>query len=128
MVYLLFPKRITLENNISLEITKDKVKDEELFALLVPEERVDEVVNYLKKNEGFSSALPSFDKGEDYGISRILIPPWELHMRIYNYCIIPGMAKINAHIEIARKYLQHLNFRYVQPVIYEPYKFYKNFF
>ena len=128
MAYLLFPKNITLSHNLSLDISKEKVKDEEAFVLLIPQNMVTKIVDHLKFNHKFSNAVPSFNRGEDYGISRMLIPPWELHIRIYNESYFSGFAKVNAHIEIARRYLQHLNFKYVQPVIYEPFKYYKELF
>ncbi len=128
MAYLLFPKNITLTHHISLDVTREKVKDEEAFVLLIPENKATKIVDHMKSKHKFTNAVPSFNRGEEYGISRMLIPPWELHIRIYNESYFPGFAKINAHIEIARKYLQHLNFKYVQPVIYEPFKYYKEIF
>lgn len=128
MAYLLFPKNIRLSNSANIVISKEKAKDEESFSLLIPENKTDSIVNYLKNHAGFKNAIPSFDKGEDYGISKIIKPPWELHLRIYNSSNFPNFSKIYSHIEIARKYIEHLNFKYVQPVVYEPFKFYKNVF
>ncbi len=128
MAYLMFPKNIQLKNNIRAFIDKAKVKDESSLSLLVPEYRAADIVEYLKKNKGFSNASPSFDHGEDYGISTIIKAPWELHMRLYLESYFPGYSRIQAHIEIARKYIQHLNFQYVQPVIYEPFRYYKDVF
>ncbi len=128
MSYLLFPKNIRLPYNKNISISKEKARDEEAFSLLIPENKTDAIVNYLKNHAGFKNAIPSFDKGEEYGISRIIKAPWELHLRIYSSSYFPDFSKIYAHIEIARKYVEHLNFRYVQPVVYEPFKFYKNIF
>ena len=128
MSYILFPKHIELKDNRSIYIDRETVKDEESFSLLIPESKSDMVLQFLKTHRGFANATPSFDHGEDYGISRILKAPWELHIRIYNESYFSGYSRIQAHIEIARKYLQHLNFAYVQPVIYEPFRFYKSIF
>ncbi len=128
MTYLLFPKNIRLSNNVNLSIPKEKAKDEESFSLLIPENKTDAIVNYLKNHAGFKNAIPSFDKGEEYGISKIIKAPWELHLRIYSSSYFPDFSKIYAHVEIARKYVEHLNFKYVQPVVYEPFKFYKDVF
>jgi hypothetical protein len=127
MSYILFPKNIQIKDN-SIYIDKSTVKDEESFALMVPENKSDMVIQYLKSHRGFSNANPSFDHGEDYSISKIIKPPWELHIRLYTDSYFPGYSRMLAHIEIARKYLQHLNFKYVQPVIYEPYRYYKSVF
>lgn len=128
MSYILFPKNIQIKDNKSIHIDRNTVKDEESFSLLIPENKSDMVIQYLKTHRGFANATPSFDHGEDYGISKIIKAPWELHMRVYNDSYFPGYSKMLAHIEIARKYVQHLNFKYVQPVIYEPYRYYKSVF
>ncbi|WP_337860126.1 hypothetical protein [Ferroplasma sp.] len=127
MSYIMFPKNIQIKDH-NVYIDRETVRNEESFALLVPENKSDMIIHYLKSHRGFSNANPSFDHGEDYGISKIIKPPWELHIRLYVDSYFYGYSKMLAHIEIARKYLQHLNFKYVQPVIYEPFRYYKSVF
>ncbi len=128
MSYIMFPKHIELKDNISVYIDSATMKDEESFSLLIPENKLDMIIQFLRAQRGFSNATPSFNHGEDYGISKVIKGPWELHLRIYGDSYFPGYSRIQAHIEIARRYFQHLNFNYVQPVIYEPYRFYKSIF
>ncbi|MEM0139585.1 MAG: hypothetical protein QXZ44_03115 [Ferroplasma sp.] len=128
MAYIMFPKNIILKNNVNTFINREKAQDESCFSLLVPESKTVDIVDYLKKNKGFSNASPSFDHGEDYSISTMIKAPWELHMRLYLNSYFPGYSRIKAHVEIARKYLQHLNFSYVHPVVYEPFRYYRDVF
>ena len=71
MSYILFPKNIQIKDNKSIYIDRNTVKDEESFSLLIPENKSDMVIQYLKIHRGFANATPSFDHGEDYvvGIS-----------------------------------------------------------
>ncbi|WP_061950967.1 hypothetical protein [Acidiplasma cupricumulans] len=54
---------------------------------------------------GFSDATPSFYKGEKFSLSRIIKFPWELHLRLFEH---KNKGKIFAHVEISRKYFEHL--------------------
>ncbi len=114
-----FPKKVELENGKTILIDKEKIHDENLFYLEYPEKYTDRIAINLIKN-GFKDATPSIYKGEKYSMSKQLLFPWELHMRLFHHR--EGNARIYAHVEIARKYFEHLFL--IQPAYYEPFKFY----
>ncbi len=115
-----FPKKIELEDSRIINIGRDMVPNENLFSLLYKADMADKIAINLIKN-GFHDAGPSFFKGEIYSLSKPLIFPWEIHLRLF---IRDGYGKIYAHLEVSRKYFEHLFL--IQPVIYEPFEFYKS--
>lgn len=121
-----YPRYITLSNGKRVLIQKNQLNDEEIFSLLVPTGKIDKLVKNLKSMYGFEDATPSIPKGEDYSISRIILHPWELHLRLYYNSKQPPFGRIQAHFEVSREYFEHLGV--VQPVIYEPFDFYKDLF
>ncbi len=115
-----FPKKIELEDSRIIDISRDMVPNENLFSLLYNSNMVDKIaINLIKK--GFHDASPSLFRGERYSLSKSLIFPWEIHMRLFTY---DEYGKIYAHLEVSRKYFEHLFL--IQPVIYEPFEFYRN--
>ncbi|WP_298409111.1 hypothetical protein [Ferroplasma sp.] len=118
-----FPKNIVLEDGRNIHIETDKISDESLFSLLFPEKSTDRIAINLIKN-GFHDATPSFFKGEKYSMARELTFPWELHIRLFNYGKQYG--KIFAHVEISRKYFEHLFI--IQPSVFDPFEFYKGIY
>ena len=118
-----FPKNILLEDGRTIHIETDKISDESLFSLLFPEKSTDRIAINLIKN-GFHDATPSFFKGEKYSMARELTFPWELHIRLFNYGKQYG--KIFAHVEISRKYFEHLFI--IQPSVFDPFEFYKGIY
>ena len=121
-----YPSYITLEDGRRVHIPKDKIHDEDYFSLLVPIKKIDEIATKLEEKDGFKDAVPAFNKNENYSISKVILPPWELHLRLYNNSKQPYFGKIQAHFEISREYFEH--FHVVQPVIYEPFEFYTKIF
>jgi len=118
-----FPKNIVLENGESIHIERDKITDESLFSMLFPEKSTDRIAINLIKN-GFHDATPSFFKGEKYSMAKEIAFPWELHIRLFNYGKQYG--KMFAHVEISRKYFEHLFI--IQPSVFEPFEFYKSIY
>ena len=118
-----FPKNILLEDGRTIHIETDKISDESLFSLLFPEKSTDRIAINLIKN-GFHDATPSFFKGEKYSMARELTFPWELHIRLFNYGKQYG--KMFAHVEISRKYFEHLFI--IQPSVFDPFEFYKGIY
>jgi hypothetical protein len=116
-----FPKEIILENGSRVTVEKDKITDESLFSLLYPAQYTDNVAVALIKN-GFHDATPSFFKGEVFSLAKEVSFPWELHLRLFNNG--KKYSKIFAHVEISRKYFEHLFI--IQPVVYEPFNFYSD--
>lgn len=121
-----YPSYITLQDGRRVHITKEETINEEYFSLLVPTKKIDEIASKLKSEDGFSDAFPAFNKGEDFSISKVILHPWELHLRLYRESAQPPFGKIQGHIEVSREYFEHFNL--VQPVIYEPFEFYRKFF
>jgi len=121
-----YPSCITLQGGKRVHIPKDKIQEEDYFSLLVPTKKIDEIATKLKKNDGFQNAVPAFNKNEDYSISKVILHPWELHLRLYRDSNQPPFGKIQCHFEVSREYLEH--FHRVQPVIYEPFEFYREIF
>jgi hypothetical protein len=118
-----FPKDVILEDGKSVHIEKDKIADESLFSLVFPEKSTDRIAINLIKN-GFHDATPSLFKGEKYSLTKEITFPWELHIRLFNYGKQYG--KIFAHVEISRKYFEHLFI--IQPSVFESFDFYKNIY
>jgi hypothetical protein len=121
-----YPRYVTLQSGEKVLIPEKSLTDEELFSLLVPIKKIDEIVKYLKTNDNFHDAIPSLPKSEDYSISKVIFHPWELHLRLYHDSPQPLFGKIQAHFEVSRNYFEHLSI--VQPVIYEPFEFYRDIF
>ena len=57
-------------------------------------------------------------------MSREIVFPWEIHLRLFNYK--KYYSKIFAHVEISRKYFEHLFI--IQPVVYEPFQYYQSIY
>lgn len=122
-----YPRYITLHGGKRVYISEDEIKDEDYFSLLVPTKKIDEIAEKLKSEDSFKDAKPAFPKSEDYSISKVIWHPWELHLRLYSNSLVQdSFGKIQAHFEISREYFEH--FSVVQPVIYEPFEFYKEIF
>lgn len=121
-----YPRYITLQDGKRVYIPKDNIQDEDYFSLLVPTGKIDEIASKLKIEEGFKNAVPAIPKGEDYSISKVILNPWELHLRLYHDSTQPPFGKIQGHFEVSREYFEH--FLAVQPVIYEPFEFYRKFY
>ncbi|MEM0139795.1 MAG: hypothetical protein QXZ44_04200 [Ferroplasma sp.] len=120
-VTIKFPKRIELENGKIIDIERDRINDEKLFFMIYPEKYTDKIAINLIEN-GFHDATPSIYKGEKYSMSKQLQFPWEIHLRLFDYT--KGTGSMYAHIEIARKYFEHLFL--IQPSVYEAFPFYKD--
>ncbi len=118
-----FPKEIVLEDGSKITVNKDKISDESLFSFLYPEKYTDNIAVALIKH-GFHDATPSFFKGEVFSLAKEISFPWELHLRLFSNG--EKYSKIFAHIEISRKYFEHLFI--IQPSVYEPFDFYKNIY
>ena len=121
-----YPSYITLQDGRRVHIPKDKLQYEELFSLLVPTKKIEEIAEALKTKEGFKDAVPAFNKNENYSLSKVILYPWELHLRLYTESEQPPFGRIQSHFEISREYLEH--FHTVQPVIYEPFEYYSKIF
>ncbi|WP_337860972.1 hypothetical protein [Ferroplasma sp.] len=115
-----FPKNIVLEDGTGVKIQKDEIANESLFSLLFPEKSTDNIAINLIKNS-FHDATPSFFKGEKYSMARELTFPWELHIRLFNNGKKYG--KLFAHIEISRKYFEHLFI--IQPSVFDSFEYYR---
>ncbi len=107
-----YPNEIELDNHQRLTLSNNDIKDEKYFTLMVLPEKINDVVNILRKN-GFTDASPAWDKGEAYSLSKVVKEPWEMHVRLYNN------GSIYSHIEVRRDYFEHLDTRYVWPLIDE---------
>lgn len=104
-----YPVKLLLENGTSLALTRDDMKDERYLAIRIPESSIDPLSDRLK-SVGFRKAVPSWDQGETYGLSKPVNGTWEMHVRVF-----PD-GSIYSHVEIRRDFFQHLNERYVWPV------------
>ena len=118
-----FPKHVLLEDKTRVKIENNMMGNENLFSLLYPEKYTDNIAINLIKH-GFKDATPSIFKGERYSMSREVEFPWEIHLRLFNYKEYYG--KISAHVEISRKYFEHLFI--IQPVVYEPFQYYQSIY
>ena len=97
-----------------------KYQKKPLFENWLPEEKIDDVKNYLIKT-GFTKPEIAIPEGEAFGLSKLLDNTWEFHIRVFNSGVV------RSHIEINRKYFQHLgNLRIF--TAYEAYDFYKYVF
>ena len=114
------PRTIELDDGSRIILTEDEVL-RGILRLYVPPSLIDKLNDYLRK-KGFSNAIPSLPKGEKYNLSKIIEPPWELHIRIY-----PN-GFIEAEVEVSRDYFEHLSSEYRVPVIYEAYEYYREFY
>ncbi|BBG24285.1 hypothetical protein [Sulfuracidifex tepidarius] len=98
---LRLPKKIQLYDGETVSLNDNDIKNERNFCLKVPPTYVNSVASSLIKI-GFKKPSLAFKMGEKYSLSKVVLFPWELHIRIYdNGCIY-------SHIEIYRKYIQHL--------------------
>ncbi len=98
---LKLPKKIQLYDGKMVSLNDNEMKNERNFCLKVPPTCVDSIVSSLIKF-GFKRPSLTFKMGEKYSLSKVILFPWELHIRVYdNGCIY-------SHIEIYRKYIQHL--------------------
>ncbi len=121
-----YPSYIVLQKKERIHISTNQLQDENIFSLLVPTKKIDDIAKLLKDKEGFKNAAPALPKNENYSISKITLHPWELHLRLYRKSVVPSFGKIQSHFEVSREYLEHLGV--VQPVIYEPFEFYSKIF
>ncbi|MEM0134964.1 MAG: hypothetical protein QXU18_07030 [Thermoplasmatales archaeon] len=107
-----FPNEIELNNGQRLTLSANERKDEKYFAVVVSPEKISEVVSVLR-GDGFTNAWPAWNKGEAYSLSKVIDEPWEMHVRIYSD------GSIYSHVEVRRDYIEHLDTRYIWPLIDE---------
>ncbi len=98
----------------------NEISKKPLFENWVPEEKVNDIKNYLIKT-GFTKPEIAIPEGEIFGLSKLIDNMWELHIRVFNQGIV------QSHIEINRKYFQHLGNTRIFTA-YEAYNFYKGAF
>ena len=114
----LIPHRFVLDDGETVILSSKDVESmkKPLFSIYIPKspEKIREHLIY----RGFLEAEPSFNKGEVYGLRRLLKHPWELHIRIYENGFLEG------EVEVRREYLEHLSRRRVF-VVYEIYDYTK---
>ena len=114
------PRTVELEDGSRAILAEEEVL-RGVYRLYVPKSLIDKLYDYLQR-KGFSNTIPSFPKGEKYSLSKIIEPPWELHIRIYHN------GFIEAEVEVSRDYFEHLDSNYRVPVIYEAYEYYREFY
>ena len=87
--------------------------DNPIFRLYIPPTKIspDKLAESLILKQGFEK-IPALPKGERYSLRKVLSPPWELHLRIFD----DGF--LEAEVEVQREYLQHLE-PWRSAVIYE---------
>ncbi|QGA68934.1 hypothetical protein [Sulfolobus sp. E11-6] len=112
------PSEVVYFDGTSAILPSDYVIKEGNLRLFVPKSKIDDIVNALKSS-GFHEEKLEFYKGEKYSLAMNIYNIWDLHIRIYE----DGF--IDAHFEVGREYLEHLNY-YTIPSIYEPFEFYRN--
>ncbi len=100
-ISLRLPKKIQINGDETVTINRTDLKDERTFCLKVSPRHVDSIAMSLMKI-GFKRPSLTFKMGEKYSLSKLIMFPWELHVRIYNN------GCIYSHVEIYRKYVQHL--------------------
>jgi hypothetical protein len=116
---LKLPSRFELNDGETVSLKNEDLVKERTFCLRVSPKHVDDLASSLFR-VGFKKPSLSFRMGEKYSLSKVLIFPWELHMRIYdNGCIF-------SHIEVQRKYIQHL-LGYVLPSLEESFSIISKF-
>ena len=104
-----YPKEIELDDGQRITLSQDDMKNERYLAIVIPSNFVEKLVSNLENN-GFSDAVPSWNQGEKYGLSKVMNNTWELHMRIF------ANGHIFPHIEVRRDYFEHLDENYIWPV------------
>lgn len=107
-----YPNEIELNDGSRIKLTESERKDEEYFTVVVSPSKVEHIVAALRK-DGFRDAWPAWNKGEAYGLSKVVDEPWEMHVRLYSD------GSIYSHIEIQRDYFEHLDTRFTWPLIDE---------
>lgn len=118
------PRTILLEDRkiITLEWSNVCKTDEPLFRLYVPPTSISaDKLRLGLKEKGFTDVGLSVCKGEKYSLRKILVEPWELHMRIF------ADGFIEAEVEIKREYLEHLEPRRCI-ILYEAYQAYADIY
>ena len=101
-----------MNDGTRISLSELERKDEEYFAIVVPPQQVGRVVDILRQ-EGFTKASPAWNKGEKYGLSKVVEEPWEMHVHLYSD------GSIYSHIEVRRDYFENLDTRYIWPLIDE---------
>ncbi|AKA74650.1 hypothetical protein SULI_12790 [Saccharolobus solfataricus] len=112
------PSEVVYFDGTSAILLEDYVLREGNLRLFVPKNKIEDVVNSLKTS-GFHEEKLEFYKGEKFSLAMKFYDIWELHIRIYE----DGF--IDAHFEVSRDYLEHLNYATI-PSIYEPFEFYRS--
>ncbi len=115
-----YPETLTLDDGETVVLDKEEMKDERMLAIVIPREKVWSFASFLY-DRGFSEATPAWNQGEEFGLSRIIDDPWEIHIRIYRN------GRIFPHVEVRRDYFQHLDEKYIWPVYYEAMKYVDEF-
>jgi len=112
------PSEVVYFDGTSAILPEDYVLREGNLRLFVPKNKIEDVANSLKAS-GFHEERLEFYKGEKFSLAMKFYNIWELHIRIYE----DGF--MDAHFEVSRDYLQHLNYPTI-PSIYEPFEFYRS--
>jgi len=112
---LFLPRRFLLEDN-SIETVDWRSAcntHNPVFRLYIPPGTISPLAlaeNLLK--QGFEHASMHLPKGEKFSIRKVLRPPWEIHLRIFE----DGF--IDSEVEVQREYIQYLE-PWRSTVIYE---------
>ncbi|WP_054838164.1 hypothetical protein [Sulfuracidifex metallicus] len=83
---LKLPSRFELNDGETVSLKNEDLVKERTFCLRVSPKHVDDLASSLFR-VGFKKPSLSFRMGEKYSLSKVLIFPWELHMRIYNMAV-----------------------------------------
>ncbi len=114
------PKKFVTASSRNYNLSKydlNLISKEPIFKNWIPAEKINNVRNYLIES-GFKKPDLAFDEGEILGLTKSLSYPWEFHIRIFEN------GDLISHVEINRKYFQHLgNIRVF--TAYEAYNYYK---
>ncbi|WP_069808329.1 hypothetical protein [Vulcanisaeta thermophila] len=111
------PWHVELSNGIKVRVRLSQLinSSSDIYALKVPINEIQRVYREFI-SRGFHRAIPSINKGEIYGLAKMIRDPWELHVRIFSNGLIKG------EVEISRRYLEHLIGGRINNVVYEIYE------
>jgi len=109
---LLYPRRVLLEDGGEVIISEEEQKQEDTLLVYVPS--IYGFRDFLV-SQGFSVVSPSTPMGEEFSLSKIVVEPWEHHIRGFR----DGF--VSSHVEVSRAYLEHLSssVKVRSPVVYE---------
>lgn len=114
------PWHVELHSGLRVKLKLSQILNTSIdtFAIKIPSDEIHSAYKGLI-SRGFYRAIPSVNKGEVYGLAKIIRGPWELHIRIYKDGLVKG------EVEVSRRYLQHLISNRVN-VVYEVYELIKD--